>query len=75
MSETDLMLGMASLALLSSSSAAEDRIGIYDVPRLLMMPPQVLTVQEKLANDATDDGVVMMQPPRVRESEWVKGQN
>ena len=46
--------------------------GIYDIPRVLMRPPEVLTVQEKLADALLADealslpGVVMLQPPRVR---------
>ncbi len=49
-----------------------DPSSIYDVPRLLLRPIQVLTVQEKLATaaiDADEDvagSVVIMQPPRVR---------
>ena len=54
MSETDLM----------------DHSGIYDIPRVLMRPPEVLTVQEKLGESVVDEssslpGFIQMEPPRV----------
>ena len=54
-----------------SETDLKDSSGIYDIPRVLMRPPQVLTVQEKLADALLVDeassmpGLVMLQPPRV----------
>ena len=51
----------------------KDASGIYDIPRVLMRPPEVLTVQEKLEDGLIDEassipGFILMEPPKVSRS-------
>ena len=53
-----------------SETDLKDAGGIYDIPRVLMRPPEVLTVQEKLGDGIIDEassmpGFILMEPPRV----------
>ena len=54
-----------------SETDLKDTSGIYDIPRVLMRPPEVLTVQEKLGDGLLGEvsslpGFILMEPPRVR---------
>ena len=53
-----------------SETDLKDAGGIYDIPRVLMRPPEVLTVQEKLGDGLIDEassmpGFIFLEPPRV----------
>lgn len=53
-----------------SETDLKDASGIYDIPRVLMRPPEVLTVQEKLEGGLIDEassmpGFIFLEPPRV----------